>query len=498
MQKFIAGILGLATLVVGSLSAASVYVTTLSDENDGCGVGQCSLREAISSAASGDSIHFSVSGTITLSSQIVIDKNLAILGSGASAVKISGGNTTPIFNVSTSDYVEISGMTLQDANNSTIGGALLVDNTSGNVRAINVHFENNHASSGGAVYNKGTFWAESSTFSGNDASFGGAITSSYTGNMTLNASSFSNNSAIYEGGALSLSTYALNSESEGGDVNITDTVFSNNQAYDESNNNGKGGALFINCEDYVFVSINNTTFESNSADLGGGALYAGGSFSMNHSLIHASSTTYGTGNGGAIHITNYCNVDSNHYEIKNSTISENNASYHSGGIYAVMGSHDLNLSNVTLANNIATAQGVSSGGLHLQSGTVRLKNTILSDNEPYDCFKNASGTSGESLGYNIVLDPYRTCDFFTQTGDMNATDPLLLPLADNGGNTLTHALDANSDAIDNGSCTDINGVSVDDDQRGVKRSDGKCDIGAFESGSATSSSFLSSIYYLLF
>jgi len=51
-----------------------------------------------------------------------------------------------------------------------------------------------------------------------------------------------------------------------------------------------------------------------------------------------------------------------------------------------------------------------------------------------------------------------------------------LPLADNGGETQTHALSVNSMALntgDNATCEAL-------DQRGENRSDGMCDVGAFE------------------
>ena len=57
---------------------------------------------------------------------------------------------------------------------------------------------------------------------------------------------------------------------------------------------------------------------------------------------------------------------------------------------------------------------------------------------------------------------------------MLIADPLLGPLANNGGPTQTMALDRNSPAIN---ATDCSGVAVD--QRYVAR-DTKCDIGAFE------------------
>ncbi len=56
-------------------------------------------------------------------------------------------------------------------------------------------------------------------------------------------------------------------------------------------------------------------------------------------------------------------------------------------------------------------------------------------------------------------------------------DPLLGPLADNGGTTQTHALLIGSDAIDNGD--DL--LCPATDQRGVTRPQGAgCDIGSYE------------------
>jgi hypothetical protein len=58
-------------------------------------------------------------------------------------------------------------------------------------------------------------------------------------------------------------------------------------------------------------------------------------------------------------------------------------------------------------------------------------------------------------------------------------DPMMEPLANNGGNTLTHALLKGSPAIDNGDNT----ACLPTDQRGVIRPQGNgCDIGSFEHG----------------
>ncbi len=60
-------------------------------------------------------------------------------------------------------------------------------------------------------------------------------------------------------------------------------------------------------------------------------------------------------------------------------------------------------------------------------------------------------------------------------------DPLLGPLQDNGGLTFTHALDANSPAVDAGGACDLGNNPLLNDQRGTSRPQGDtCDIGAFE------------------
>ena len=67
---------------------------------------------------------------------------------------------------------------------------------------------------------------------------------------------------------------------------------------------------------------------------------------------------------------------------------------------------------------------------------------------------------------------------FNNVGDMDNTDPLLGPLADNGGPTLTCGLLPGSPAINTG---DPACPPPDTDQRGFPRPEGiRCDIGAFE------------------
>ena len=96
------------------------------------------------------------------------------------------------------------------------------------------------------------------------------------------------------------------------------------------------------------------------------------------------------------------------------------------------------LQNGTIAAGNKRIGDIGNGlnGLSIGSGaSASIVNTIFSDNDDNNC----GGTAGNwtSLGYNTSSD--FSCAF-TQTGDQQATDPLLGPLAGHGGETLTHAL----------------------------------------------------------
>ena len=161
--------------------------------------------------------------------------------------------------------------------------------------------------------------------------------------------------------------------------------------------------------------------------------------------------------------------------IFNSTFSGNHATRKGGAIF---GGTPLSLDNSTVAFNSSDADG---GGVYFNDNTL-LRSTIIARNTgvPHPDMMH-SPTTWISGNNDFIGDPAGLPVFTdTLTGD-----PMLGPLADNGGPTLTHALMSGSTAIDAGT----DDLGFDNDQRGpgFHRVVGvAADIGAFETGNSIS------------
>jgi hypothetical protein len=240
--------------------------------------------------------------------------------------------------------------------------------------------------------------------------------------------------------------FSIVDELDGAAVRFTSNTVSGNTSLDqfcEDCATGTGGGLYASGA----LVIENSTFSANTAARRGGAVFLAGTGV--HSLI-------------------------------NSTISGNSAAY-TGGVYS---SSPASFLNVTVANNTATDAEASGAGLAGgDEAPVSLRNTIVSGNQVVGLgLRNCSGRI-VSEGHN--LEDGDTCDFnaVTGDGDLINTNPLLGPLAENGGDTRTHALLEASPAIDAGDNTAGNCPALD--QRGTTRPLGAaCDIGSFEAVTA--------------
>ena len=232
---------------------------------------------------------------------------------------------------------------------------------------------------------------------------------------------------------------------------------------------GDGGAIWNSGT----VTIAYSTLSGNTAagfGGAGGAIDNGGTVMVSHSTLSGNSASL----GGGINNTNIL-------KIEDSTFSGNGAIL-GGGVHNGP-NNPKGLAKVTISN--ATLSGNGGAGIYNGAGTTTIQNSIVANNFRGNCSK--PGGSIKSNGYNLSSDG--SCPF-TNTGDLNHTDPLLGPLQDNGGPTQTQALLSGSRAIDSGNphgCTDNLGNLLKTDQRGQPRHDPEdtrgCDIGAYESQS---------------
>lgn len=167
--------------------------------------------------------------------------------------------------------------------------------------------------------------------------------------------------------------------------------------------------------------------------------------------------------------------------VENTTIAGNEASGQVGSAIrggGILVEANLALVNVTLFGNSAVrgeATGSPTTGGNLEASDAdetSLRNTIVGGGKAdaaatADCGGSFTGAGGNVLGTGCTLG----------AGDAFSTEPLLGPLADNGGPTDTMALLAGSPAIDHG----VACPPPASDQRGVARPIGAaCDSGAFE------------------
>ena len=490
-------LLALVTVLqCGPTRAATV--TSTADSGPG------SLRAAIASAADGETIDFSIGGTITLSSgELLIDKDLTISGPGAGNLIIqrsaaTGTSDFRIFEVVLKDVV-ISGLTVKNGRDD-VGGGIYTD---GDLTLKDCVITGNVATeSGGGIANASSLTMSNCVISGNSAigetedGFGGGFYNMGTAEA-INCV-FSTNSV----------TSATGSGFGGGVCNdatltLTGSVVKDNSANGGPNNGGGIGGGINN--GLGTLEMNTSTLTGNVArggsggaggpGEGGGVANDIGSVTLDRCTVSGNSalggngTTGGSGQGGGM-----ANGEGSTY-VYSSTVSGNSSSGGSGttGTAAPHGSGIFNFGSLVVTHSTITANVVPAGfpndgaGIFNLGATVKLKNTILAANtgtvelandEHIDIWGFPSEGVTFSDGYNLVGSTSGLV--FPGAGDQfNVTAAALKlgPLQNNGGPTFTHALLCGSAAINAGDNAD----APPTDQRGFARIvGGAIDIGAYE------------------
>ncbi|MBK8466995.1 MAG: CSLREA domain-containing protein [Chloracidobacterium sp.] len=501
------------------IRASVLTVTKTADTSDGICDADCSLREAVTVAASGDTVVFSTlfdtPQTITLTlGQINITQNLTITGTGAGLIDISANMDGRIFNISANLNVTMSGMKLRDGKvgvtaGDAQGGAIRVLIGSGNLDLSYMEFTNNYAfynqppfptGLGAALYCSGcTMTLANLNVHHNLGPANGIYVDA--GSVYIRDSVLmSNNGGIY-GETLNMTNTTVTGHTFSGLGGRHITIINSKIV----NNNGRG----IYGGDTM--TIENSTIAGNKE----GGLTSFGTATIRNSMISNNKTLAGgggggIGNGGTMYIIG-CSITGNQAAqgggiwtsggrlfVTNSTISGNTALGFSpvglgGGIYnattASSGSQ-VTLINSTIVNNQSRGMG---GGIRQDAtGTMTVRNTIIAQN--ISLSTNEADVSGSFISDGVNLVGNTTGSTGWISVDLLNQNANIAPFGNNGSNTWTHALLPGSPAINAGN----NALTVDPqtmlplmtDQRGFVRFVGgrnpTVDIGAYEASYSSS------------
>ncbi len=392
----------------------------------------------------------------------------------------SGDNAT-LINVTFSENIAsyIGGGLYNSGDNATLTDVIFVANTAtsdgggmynsgGNAMLTNVNFVANTATyAGGGMYNSGgSATLTNVTFSANTAGQGGGMYNNYQSSATLTNVTFSENTGTNYGGGmynydssatLTNVTFSANTAGQGGGLyNWYSSATLTNVTFVANTGTNSGGGMYNSDSS---ATLTNVTFSANTAEYGGGMYNSGDNATLTDVTFVANT---GTNSGGGMY-----NYDSS-ATLTNVTFSANTAEY-GGGMYNNYYS-SATLTNVTFSTNTAE----SGGGIYGVGSNVTLTNAILWDNSP-----------DQIVGKAYVVTYSDIQGGYPGEGNINSA-PLLGPLEDNGGFTLTHALLEGSPAIDAGNlsvCPLIDQRSffrpVDGNGDGIEG----CDMGAYEYGS---------------
>ncbi|MGQ0697563.1 MAG: right-handed parallel beta-helix repeat-containing protein [Panacagrimonas sp.] len=369
---------------------------------------------------------------VTITGSTVIDNEATEPGAGVRISPILIEEDRPV----ASTFIDTSTI----SGNKTLGADLDgggVAVTIGNLYIDDVVLAGNHAGSGDTASDGGAvFFAEVPT---------DPIVAPYEFAMT--GSTVSGNTATGAGGGLHVST--------DGSATIQTSTLAGNTATGD----GGGAAIFP-----FNLVIGSTRITGNTAASGGGLLVANSNLTrIANSTLDANTAAGPTARGGGIAFAPFVLMT----EIDNSTIADNIAA-EGGGLY-VEGAESVELDHVTMTGNSA-----ASGAQIAADGAIpEIARSVLVEPVGGANCANASGTAnaGRSFYSDASCGP-------AATDVVSAGDPLLGPLADNGGPTATRLPAATSPV---GGLVPAAGCVAVADQRFLPRPQGvNCDAGAVE------------------
>jgi hypothetical protein len=451
------------------LLASTLPVTSCGDDAD-----PGTLRNVIGTAGDGDTIDMTALTSCPSSKITLTQGEIAI---AQTSLIIQGPTPTPAGPALTVDGGS-NGRVLNAAGDLTVESLQI---------ANGAYNRDDDYASGGCVLVSGAATISNSTVTGCKVTgayvVGGGIAA--FGDLTVTNSTISNS---YAGTALVAGTESYLQALAGGaycagtltmsnsivSANTATLVNANGVPYSNVFIAGGGVAISPFAPTTTTSNISFSTISGNYAWLFGGGVYTGASTNA-QTLVVSNSTisgNYGFAGGGF-----RIGASKQNLTVQNSTISGNYSFY--GAAMLAPGASSLVLANSTVAFNYSYK---FVGGIYASSTSNTINSTIISNNTAAQSAP-AAGIAAESPATvtiagnnNIVFDIDASVTF---TNPVITVDPQLLPLADNGGPTQTHAIPSGSSAQDAGN----NAAGLTTDQRGYgfPRTVGAgTDIGSFE------------------
>jgi hypothetical protein len=488
----------LAALPLGDAFATTWTVTGTGDTASACTGNSCpTLRDAINTAVSGDTIQFDpgIDGGTILLSQYSNDTSLGSTEFGPSAFFVSHGTTLFIdgetgltHGIAIARDTSKAPFRLFDVENGSRLTLLGLTFKNGLAQGFGSDFGGGALGAGGAIFNQGSLTIDRCTFVGNSAqggasgagssSIGGAGVGSASppggdGGGPNGASYVGGENAGFGGGGYSYSAGSAGGfGGGGGEGGLTGGAGGFGAGGGGSANGsaasggygggiggttgspyprggggaGMGGAIF---NDAGTLTITNSTFTGNSASGGAGG----------------SGATGGSGFGGAIF--NYSAA----LDIFSSTLAHNAVAAASGGTADGGALYSYDDRNCSIGGNICPNGSTS---------TFDLENSIFSNSggSTHDIEVAGHTQSGADTFSGLITMSYDNTQIATTL--VSGADPQLSSLGHHGGPTPVMVPHKGSAAIDALSCL---AVTVAVDQRGFARpqpQNPNCDVGAVE------------------
>ena len=354
---------------------------------------RCALADAIIAAnhdrAEGGCQAGRGADTITFTRDITLDGGLPKITSAitieGNGYTISGDQRYPIFD-NAGGALTIKDLTMTKGRvegDGTVGGAI-INREEGELSISGSSFSHNSAGyQGGAIFNlEGALSISDSSFSHNSADWGGAIVNRREGELSISDSNFSHNSADIGGGAIvnqeegelsiSGSSFSHNSADWGGAiVNLSAGALSiSDSSFSDNSVEDQGGAI----RNWGELSISDSSFSHNSADTGGAIFNAeAGELSIGSSAFNNNSANW----GGAIN-----NWDGT-VSITDSAFSDNSAA-DSGGAIVIGNAGELSISDSVFSHSSAEEGGAidNEGKLGITDSTFSGNSAIGDEDDP--------------------------------------------------------------------------------------------------------------------